>query len=218
MRAAIAAATPAAMQNFPSEDELFWLKSTLAQMGEEFMAGVRSDAEDADTEVERITLTDEDVELLIRYERLKKEAGELYGEKEAIAEYLKKRFEAPNAVLLSSDGIELAKKSTISRKSLDRDALSEAGVPIEEFYTPQLQTRLTTKKPLSQMAERPESMQIADALAGDHPPIKKRPTLDDLADQDLTADLFSSDLFAGSDLLANLPARQNPPVHQGSRQ
>ncbi len=203
MRAAIAAATPAAMQNFPSEDELFWLKSTLAQMGEEFMAGVRSGADDDETEVERITLSDEDMDLLIRYERLKKEAGEMYAEKEAIAEYLKKRFKAPNAVLLSSEGIELAKKSTISRKSLDREAMVEAGVPVEEFYTKKPEVRLNTKKPLSQMAEKPESVPGAKATAGEIPLIAKRPTVDDLADQDLPlGDLFSSDL------LANLPAPQ----------
>jgi len=187
----------------PSEDELFWLKSTLARMGEEFMAGVHSGADDDETEVERVTLSDEDVDMLIRYERLKKEAGELYAEKDAIAEYLKKRFEAPNAVLLSSEGIELAKKSTISRKSLDRDALCEAGVPVDEFYTARPEVRLTTKKTLSQMAEKPESVPGGKAHVGEIPLIAKRPTVDDLADQDLPlGNLFSSDL------LANLPVRQ----------
>ncbi len=201
----------------PDEDELLWLKETLSKMGDEFMSGIDEAGVMDKAEDEKVTLSAEDVELLIRYEQLKKEAKELYAEKDALGEYFKTTFAAPNVLFLSPEGVELAKKSTYERKDLDRAALAEAGVPVTEFYTSKPQSNLNTKKALELLAAKPESLQDSDNsrdsqnqgqpggrafLAGQAERKlnqgKAKPSKEDLADQDLPfpEDLFSSDLAA----------------------
>jgi predicted phage-related endonuclease len=168
----------------PGQEELRWLESTLAQMGEEFMAGVESAPDPDAAETISIVLAREDKELLVRYAALKQEGKALYTEIEAIGEYFKKASKVPNVSFVSEDGTELAKKSTIQKNSLDREAMVEAGVPVDAFYTTSPQTSLNMKKALKNLAASVENTLNAGEPRTDlliEVPLQ----LDDLADYEV---------------------------------
>ena len=168
----------------PKEGELEWLKETLSQMGEEFMSKLQTVSDPRAGETETVVVTGQDKELLKRFAVLKEEVKALGAEIEAISEYFKTSYDAASVSFVSEDKVELAKKSTFTRKDLDRDALAEAGVPVKEFYTEKPQTTFTPKKPLYRLAHATvDSGRI-------EPRIKPQAKLDEEpADLDFLADL-----------------------------
>ena len=144
-----------------SDRELASLESRLSELGEEFISGIDTSATQASGEVETITATDKDIELLGRYAELKSQSRLLYAEVDAVAEYLNRRANSPNISFVAPDGTELAKKASVATRDLDRDAMVQAGVPIEEFYTTTSKSRLTTGKALTKLASPVEQPRAA---------------------------------------------------------
>ncbi len=135
-----------------SEKELAALESRLSTLGEEFISGIDTSATQASEGAETITVTDRDVELLLRYQELKSQSRLLYAEIDAIAENLNRRADSPNVSFVAPDGTELAKKTSLSTRDLDRGAMVEAGIPIEEFFAATSKSRLTTTKALAKLS------------------------------------------------------------------
>ena len=167
----------------PRGKELDWLEATLSQMGEEFMSGVEK-PETGTQGAETVVVDPDDLALLVRYAALKEEAKNVYAEIDAIGEYLKKSSESDNVSFVSQDGSVLAKKATVEMKSLDREAMVEAGIPVEAFYTAKPQTRLTKTKALDKLASEASLNQKADDVIPEGL-LQLFPSPDDLADQDL---------------------------------
>ncbi len=144
-----------------SEKELAALESRLGTLGKEFISGIDTSATQAVEGSETITVTDRDVELLLRYQELKSQSRLLYAEIDAIAENLNRRADSPNISFVAPDGTELAKKTSVSTQNLDRDAMVEAGIPIQEFYTTTSKSRLTTTKALAKLSSPPRQPETA---------------------------------------------------------
>ena len=115
--------------------------------------------------METIRATERDIEALLRYHELKGQSRLLYAEIDAITEYLNRRTSSPEAWFLAPDGTELAKKAPVASRELDRDALVEAGIAIEEFYAASSKSRLTTTKALAALASHPEPNKAARGVA-----------------------------------------------------
>ena len=135
-----------------SDEELNKVESRLSELGEQFMEGIDTNSLKAAEIIETVIVADEDRDLLIRYEELKGQKSLVMQEFETISTHFKGNTEAANVSFVTSDGTVLAKKSTIDSKSLDRDAMVEAGVPIDEFFTTKPQARFTTTKALTKLA------------------------------------------------------------------
>ncbi len=182
----------------PGRAELLWLEATLTQIGEDFMSGLQKPAKETQG-TETVVVDSGDMALLVRYAALKEEAKNLYAEIDAIGEYLKKSSESENVSFVSEGGTVLAKKATMDMKSLDREAMVEAGIAVEAFYTAKTQTRLTMTKALSKLLAEASLDQTANGLTpngltpngpahDDLIPaglLEMFPSPDDLADQDL---------------------------------
>lgn len=151
--------------NSPSDRELAELESRLGELGEEFISGIDTSAIQAKGEVETIRATERDIEALLRYRELKGQSRLLYAEIDAITEYLNRRTSSPEVWFLAPDGTELAKKTPVASRELDRDALVEAGIAIEEFYAASSKSRLTTTKALAALASHPEPNKAARGVA-----------------------------------------------------
>ncbi len=135
-----------------SDGELNKLESRLSELGEQFMDGIDTNPLKADEVIETVVVPDEEKNLLIRYEDLKTQKSLLMQEFDTISTHFKGSREAANVSFVTSDGTVLAKKSTIAAKSLDRDAMVEAGVPVDKFFTTKPQARFTTTKALTKLA------------------------------------------------------------------
>lgn len=131
-----------------SDTELEGLQNHLSALGEEFMSGIDTNPGVGGSEAVTVVVAGEGVDLLIRYAELKEQAKLLYSEIDSISEYFKVDS-SDNVSFVLPDGTELAKKTTTGVKGLDRDAMAEAGVPIDRFFTTKPQTRFTTTKALS---------------------------------------------------------------------
>lgn len=134
--------------------ELNALERRLSELGYEFMDGIDTNPLKIDETIETIVVADEDKDLLVRYEELKNQKSLLMQEFETISTHFKGNTEAANVSFVTSDGTVLAKKATIAAKSLDRDAMVEAGVPVDKFFTTKPQARFTTTKALTKLADR----------------------------------------------------------------
>ena len=115
------------------------------------MDGIDTNPLKVDEVIETVVVPDDDKNLLIRYEDLKTQKSLLMQEFDTISTHFKGNTEAANVSFVTSDGMVLAKKSTIAAKSLDRDAMVEAGVPVDKFFTTKPQARFTTTKALSKL-------------------------------------------------------------------
>ena len=135
-----------------SDGELNKVESRLLELGEQFMDGIDTNPLKVDEVIESVVVPDDDKNLLIRYEDLKTQKSLLMQEFDTISTHFKGNTEAANVSFVTSDGTVLAKKSTIAAKSLDRDAMVEAGVPVDKFFTTKPQARFTTTKALSKLA------------------------------------------------------------------
>ena len=135
-----------------SDEELNKVESRLSELGEQFMEGIDTNPLKVAEIIETVIVADEDRDLLIRYEELKGQKSLVMQEFETISTHFKGNTEAANVSFVTSDGTVLAKKSTIDSKSLDRDAMVEAGVPVDEFFTTKPQARFTTTKALTKLA------------------------------------------------------------------
>lgn len=132
----------------PSESRLSAFEQRLTAMGEEFMAGFEAPTLSDKTEAATIVVNDDQIVTLQRYAELKNQVRLAYEEINAIIDGLKETVDAPNISFVLSDGTPVAKKATIITSALDKGALAEAGVPVDAFYTPSEQVRLTTTKAL----------------------------------------------------------------------
>jgi len=135
-----------------SDGELNKVEFRLSELGEQFMDGINTNPLKVDDAIETVVVPDEDKNLLIRYEDLKTQKSLLLQEFDTISTHFKGNTEAANVSFVTSDGTVLAKKSTIDSKSLDRDAMVEAGVPVDKFFTTKPQARFTTTKALTKLA------------------------------------------------------------------
>ena len=144
-----------------SDRELVSLETRLSELGEAFISGIDISATQASEGAETITATERDIELLLRYQELKSQSRLLYAEIDAITENLNRRANSPNISFVAPDGTELAKKTSVSTQNLDRDAMVEAGIPIQEFYTTTSKSRLTTTKALAKLSSPPRQPETA---------------------------------------------------------
>jgi hypothetical protein len=137
----------------PSEERLGTFEQRLTAMGHEFMAGFAAPIED-DLEAVTVTVDDAQVAGVKRYAELKNQVRLAYQEINAISDDLTKMADAPNVSFVLPDGTLVARKTTIVTNTLDSGALVEAGVPVDAFYMPSTQVRLTTTKALVEGTQR----------------------------------------------------------------
>lgn len=145
-----------------SDAELGVLEARLCELGEEFMSEIDVSPGLVVGPIQTIIVPREDEDLLIRYAELKNQSRLLYQEIDTISEHLKGSTEADNVSFVTADGTLLAKKATIAAKSLDRDAMVEAGVPVDKFFAFKPQTRFTTTKALVKLANQKRESVVAE--------------------------------------------------------
>ena len=144
-----------------SDPYLASFESHLSELGDEFISGIDTSASQACDDAETIIATDRDIELLGRYAELKGQSRLLYAEIDAITENLNRRATAANVSFAAPDGTELAKKTSVATRDLDRDAMVEAGIPIDEFYSTRSRSRLTTTKALAKLSSPAQPLRTA---------------------------------------------------------
>ena len=135
----------------PSESRLGAFEQRLGMMGEEFMAGIEVPTLDDRANSATVTVNNEELVSLQRYAELKNQVRLAYREIGEISDGLKEAVDAPNISFVLPDGTLAAKKTTIITNVLDKGALADAGIPVDAFYTPSEQMRLTTTKALTKL-------------------------------------------------------------------